>query len=1340
MAKIKFKNGQVEEYTIILSNRALQHLGQITGVTDVKYNANLNSANELSFTVSKPDIKITNSYPYKDIKLYQDYIWKNLVDFRVIYIKELEEYFEINVAVDDGLDTKKTIGAKSLCEAELSQANLYTIEVNTDSDIARDDYKETTFYNSEDTSCSLLHRVLSKVPHYKIGYVDKSLCNVQRTFSIDGTSIYDFLTGECSEQFDCLFQFDSATRTVSAYDLMTVCEDCGERGDFEEDKCPKCGSTNLKEFGEYTTIYVDKNNLTDSIHFEMDGDNVKNCFKLEAGDDDMTAAIRMLNPNGTDYIYIIRDDDKADMPKELVEKLDEYSNMTSEETENIKDITRRYYDLEDKKTYYQSAMMPSIEYVEDIPTLDNIDEPKEGIIYVYSDVAYLFDGEKFVAQNNNDTNFLLELAPLFESVTASDEASKLTSDVLSPIGLKEKGLHKGTNISTVSNAVKNYAKVFVKTAYVKLDIESDETDPKISFTLKLNEDGSLYEDENGIHYGTWHGRIKVINLSNKEDIAYTGYMDIEITDDYESFIRQKIDKSIKNLDDDEGSVFDVLSIEDIDDYTKALTLYCVDRLDSFSNAIASAMEILQVNDEAKNDEKSGEISLLYKELYEPYKDKLDICNNQLSIMKCKVATVQADIESVNSEREAIHEKLNLEKHLGDLYPIFCSYKREDKYSNSNYIYDGLNNMELIDRAEKFWELAKKEIYKSANGQYNISSTLYNLLVMEEFKPIVDYFELGNWIRVKVDGEHYNLRLIGYEINFGDLQNIGVTFSTVTKIINKKDERQSILESAKSMATNFGYVSKQAEKGQEANNNLTSIVQNGLDSSLVTIKNNTHEEVTYGDYGILLREYDDILDDYTDNQCKITHNAMVYTTDNWKTASQAIGEHMYTYYDNGLQTDIGYGLTSKFVQTGYIYGTQMIAGHIYSENYNPSSGIGSHFNLNSGTLELGKNFNWNGIDLTVTGTINAEAGQIGSDEYDYKWKIGNDENRAYIYNGTNSMTSKTVGTYLGTDGFRNYKSTSAYVNISNGVLDCIGAKIKGAITGGTISIGSNFSVDKDGNATLKNINATSGTFTGTINAEEGKIGGWTIGEDTLEGGNVILNSNGNITGKSWNITNAGKATFDKLYANSSGQIAGWTISSDNISKGSTVLSADKKNGAIQIIDSEDSDYWMNMGVISGHLAVSGINVGNGGVSFRRNATNSSLGNDAWGSLGMTTSGTQNFMHLRVYNKNSAGTQTGFCVSSSANVNDDVPRIEFSPAEEITLRSSGGMYLRTAQDTGSDGFRIFSNKEGTYKTGLTGYVKYVYNSTSTRYLLFVNGLLVGIESSASNWIDAGYGQLT
>ena len=92
------------------------------------------------------------------------------------------------------------------------------------------------------------------------------------------------------------------------------------------DKCPKCGSTNITNgYGEDTLIFVTSDELaSEGIQLVTDTDSVKNCFKLEAGDDLMTATVRNRNPNGTDYIWHFSDAIKEDMSIELIEKINSF--------------------------------------------------------------------------------------------------------------------------------------------------------------------------------------------------------------------------------------------------------------------------------------------------------------------------------------------------------------------------------------------------------------------------------------------------------------------------------------------------------------------------------------------------------------------------------------------------------------------------------------------------------------------------------------------------------------------------------------------------------------------------------------------------------------------------------------------------------------------------------------------------------------------------------------------------------------------------------------------------------------------------------------------------------
>lgn len=882
MIKIDYINGTVEDFTVVLSNRNLDKQGQILNVQEFRYKGNLATAQEISFFI------------YKYVDGIKEKLWDNINNLKIVWVKELNMFFETRISIAESTNTVKKITGISLGEAELSQIQIRNTEINSEVDIARPDYVITTFYNPDNSEASLLNRIISFAPHYKIKYVDKSLWNIQRTFSIDRTSIYDFLTGECAEQIGCLFQFNSTDRSISVYDLYTVCGDCGYRGEYL-DYCPECNGTNLYSYGEDTTIFVSVDNLTDEITFDTNVDAIKNCFYLKTGDEIMDAAVIACNPNGSAYIHYFSEEQKADMPTELRECLADYDALVKSHSEEYQTLSEELYDCIDQILYYQSGMMPTVE---------------------------------------------------ISDVNATTEVAKLTTKNLSPVGLSMVNTY--TSTATVNSALKNFAKVFVKSGFVKIEIETGK------FTY-------IGVDDNGFGYGNWVGSFKVTNYSDEEDVVYSDTLTIRVTADYETFLNQKVLKNIASNNTDDNSIYDVLNIDNLDKFKEALTLYSYNRLESFADAIQGVINVLIEENQGQSD------STYYGQMYTPYYEKLQACQAEMNVRAVTIQEYEDKQTDIIKQQTEIQEDLNMRTFLGeDLYLLFCTYRREDTYQNENFISDGLTNAEIFVKAKEFIDLAKREIVKSGEHQHSITSNLYNLLVMKEFEPIKDKFELGNWIRCKVDDSVYRLRLISYEIGGNSLANINTEFSELTKTASGVNDVRSILSKAQSMATSFQYVSKQAEQGKNAQNTIVNALEEGLNSAHMNIMNSLEQEVILDKNGILCRTKDET-GEYSPEQLRITNSILAYTSTGWKDVSLGLGKHDYYYYDNNnaLIKSTGYGLSSKFVTSGYIWGSQIIGGEVYSQNYSPTSG--TYLNLNDGTFSwAGGKIKYDGNDLILNG--------------------------------------------------------------------------------------------------------------------------------------------------------------------------------------------------------------------------------------------------------------------------------------------------------------------------------------------------------------------------------------
>lgn len=863
--------------TLVLANRKGDKLGVIPSSNLVVSDA-LKTHSELSFKV----YKTLNGVDYPD--------WDKIKDFQLLWCKEWNEFFELNVELNESNEIVKDVIATSLSEAELSQTNLYNVEINTEDDIAREDYKDpTVFYNTSDSKSSLLNRILEKVPHYEIKHVDTSLKDIQRTFSFDGKSVYDALQ-EIEEEINCLFVFSTADnngnlkRGISAYDLESYCYECQHRGEFL-DKCPKCGSTKVKNgFGEDTTIFVSTDNLTDEITYSTDVGAVKNCFKLEAGDDLMTATIANCNPNGSSYIWYIPESIRKDMSSRLQSKLtaydEKYEYYQKEHKTSISSSVRgKYNELLAK----YRKMFPNTTSV-NIPS----DIPSEIVGYPNLMLAYYdtIDFELFLTSKLMPT---VSLTP----TTAQKEVKKITKSAITG-GTNNIGVLnlESASLNTITNIITSLVRSFVNSDY----------------RVQAN-DGATYDKDN-TH--VWKGSFNIYKYSDTSDSADTSVMEIKVVDTYSTYVSQQLTKALADAADEDPYGIVKLFQSGDEKFKAELKWYGLNSLTSYRTTCQACLDILIEQGVSNKDywdkESNGNTSNnLYNKFYLNYFNKLKYIDDEIKIRETElniVVGIKDDKDRIVTDgMQSLVEKaiikiqdvLNFQKFLGDNWTEFISYRREDTYSNSNYISDGLDNAELLNRANEFLEVAKKEIVKSATLQHSISATLKNLLVMKEFSPLTSYFKVGNWLRICVDENVYRLRLMSYEIDFDSLETLNVTFSDVMSTADGYSDIESILSQAESMSTSYDGIMRQAKQGSKGNQMLQNWVAKGLDlTNMKIIGKASNQNISWDENGFLCREYSEVTDEYDDRQLKIINRGLYVTDDGWETAKAGIGN--FTFYN------------------------------------------------------------------------------------------------------------------------------------------------------------------------------------------------------------------------------------------------------------------------------------------------------------------------------------------------------------------------------------------------------------------------------------------------------------
>lgn len=1137
--KIDKYTGKIEPPVLLLLNRSFEKIGKIGRYENWNLSLAANSIDEISFDVHK----------YSDGKLCP--VWDDLIDLKIVDAGGFGR-FEISVDYTDNTETVKFVHGYSL-ETELAQIGLYEFHVNDEeaadmeiTEYSKNNYDSkgnfipTTFYREildKDSpeeaefkrSHSLLHRVLAdKAPHWHIGYVTPYIAmdeksqpeassKFQRTYTVDGDSIYDFLTGTVAEESNVVFLFDTVSRTINCYSLCDCINQKNGRIMIGSDARPAYG------IGEDTLVFVSKNKLANEITISSNKDRIKNCFRVEGGDDVITDMARAASMNGSNYIYRFAPFQSEDMSQGLRDKLKAYQQMMSDS-----DTMAAYYGYGDMEHFFDGDLTLNISSDLEANSVLSLCKGKKietGKTTAHSYSKYPFwrvdssgdskklrtSSTKTPARNAQSALDSMGIYPrlcdaydrlaYYESAmmpdtematepgSAKEQYDRVTEQLTaSPVAVSDMGIYNQHSFSGVTKNVKAYAQIFLDPRF---DLEIIEGENPYTCSTQTDETGKETAT------WTWSGKIKITQRADKTNVwpadSSAAPLSVAINDEKKAFARQKLEKKLS-----EGSMLDVdfkvAEMNEESDIRGYFNLYSLNRLQSFSDGYNSCLSVLDAL--GQTTKSSTTASSERNNLYDKYVRLSKIVSNPnpsrnfpnagvLEFRQEQIKAVKDAIKGIETEQDvfrdgdAAHDPHDFQKYMGGHYLEFCKYRREDTYKNDNYISDGLSSSECLAKAKELLEVAGKEADKACMPQRTVSTSLNNLFALPEFDGLYEKFALFNYIRVRTEDGILKLRLTGIEFSGESASEIQVTFSEqVESVDGAADDLQSLLKQAGGMATSYPSTARQSRQGSEADAEIKSMYRDGLNAAKMTLSNNADSEVTITEHsGILCRQKSDE-DSYSGKQLKITGNIMAFTDDDWKSVRMGIGE---TEFEDPLtgETRDAYGIVAENIVGKLIAGERAYIG-----NDNGSVLItGEGIKIDSGTIS------WKGVNAPEISDISgledfksrvnaaltgSPSTEIGPD-YVISPKIGG----GYLYIKDRRDTDNTgVSIEINPSGnnfdghnkdyvFNISKNDNMVMGVDRNGNGYFNGNITGStINGGTININDKFIVSPNGFLSLK----------------------------------------------------------------------------------------------------------------------------------------------------------------------------------------------------------------------------------------------------------------------------------
>ena len=267
-----------------LSGRKIQSLGYAIDITP---HLSYNDVSTLTFSYPR-EVDGRTTPHYDDLRGWNVIEWKDLGRFILM---------DPQTTYENGHETKE-------CTA-------YSLEFEWISKQIYLDKMVYNFWNPVTPENTILGRIMERVPNWKLGTVDGTLIGIYHSFDVQQENLYNFVKSTIQETINCIFEFDTMTRTVNVRDVSSRVH--------------------------ISPIFLSTKNLLNQIQLSEDSQNVITAAVVRGAEG---VNIGEVNPTGELMIYNLNYfmDDPNQFTPTIVEKYKAWELQ-------VKNMSEYYYQL-----------------------------------------------------------------------------------------------------------------------------------------------------------------------------------------------------------------------------------------------------------------------------------------------------------------------------------------------------------------------------------------------------------------------------------------------------------------------------------------------------------------------------------------------------------------------------------------------------------------------------------------------------------------------------------------------------------------------------------------------------------------------------------------------------------------------------------------------------------------------------------------------------------------------------------------------------------------------------------------------------------------------------------
>ena len=221
-----------------------------------------------------------------------------------------------------------------------------------------------------------------------------------------------------------------------------------------------------------------------------------------------------------------------------------------------------------------------------------------------------------------------------------------------------------------------------------------------------------------------------------------------------------------------------------------------------------------------------------------------------------------------------------------------------------------------------WELFRygfEMLEQMAFPTYTFQTSVANFTVLDDYITFAKEFALGEKVYLKTNMGVLSPVVLGVNIDFDDLSDFEITFSNTFKSNDPLFVLKDLVKKTNSMGKTLDF--SQYNYSNFVNSGAKTQVRDFMTSAIDTMKNmiisGANNELTIDQTGLRCRKYDEVSGGYSPKQLWLAHNALMFTNDNWNSATIGIGE----FVDKNLGSI--FGIVAPAIVGTILAGTSLV---------------------------------------------------------------------------------------------------------------------------------------------------------------------------------------------------------------------------------------------------------------------------------------------------------------------------------------------------------------------------------------------------------------------------------